>query len=195
MAILPFASAQGANDGALNRKFCTHVRPTGIERRMAEDEIIVSKTDLKGRITYANDVFLRIAGLSEREAIGAPHSIVRHPDMPRAVFKLLWDRISAGQETFAYVLNFASTGDHYWVFAHVTPTYGQGGKLIGYHSNRRAPDRIAIERIKPIYAQLLGIETAAGNARDGMADAFAALVKTLKDGNTDYDRFVFSLAA
>lgn len=180
---------------ALSRKFYTHVAPTGNERRMAKDELIVSKTDLKGNITYANDTFYKMAALTEEQAIGAPHSIIRHPDMPRCVFKFLWDRISTGIETFAYVINYAANGDYYWVFAHVTPTYDLSGKLIGYHSNRRAPDEKAIAAIKPIYAQLLQIEKSHNNAKDGMAASMAALVKTLEDANIDYDRFVFSLAA
>ncbi|MBL8654295.1 MAG: PAS domain-containing protein, partial [Alphaproteobacteria bacterium] len=69
--------------------------PTGRERHFGKDEVIVSKTDPKGKITYGNDVFERMAGYSEAEYLGAPHSILRHPDMPRCVFKLLWDRIAA----------------------------------------------------------------------------------------------------
>lgn len=77
------------------------IQPTGTERTFENDEIIVSKTDSKGRITYANDVFLKLALYEESEVLGAPHSLVRHPDMPRAVFKLLWDTIQAGEEIFA----------------------------------------------------------------------------------------------
>jgi PAS domain S-box-containing protein len=111
--------------------------PTGRERTFDDEEIIVSKTDLSGRITYANDVFLRISGYTEAEVIGQPHSLIRHPDMPRSVFNLLWKTIGAGQEIFAYVVNMAKNGDHYWVLAHVTPTFGPAGDIIGFHSNRR----------------------------------------------------------
>ena len=104
------------------------VTPTGVERFFPEDEVIVSKTDFKGRITYANETFLNIAGFTEDEILGQPHSIIRHPDMPRCVFKLLWDTIKARSEIFAYVLNMAKNGDHYWVFAHVTPTFDASGK-------------------------------------------------------------------
>ena len=89
---------------------------TGVERHLAPHDIVVSKTDIKGRITYANQVFLDIAGYVEKEVIGRPHNIVRHPEMPRAVFKLLWDTISQGNEIFAYVVNRAKNGDHYWVW-------------------------------------------------------------------------------
>ena len=116
------------------------VKPTGVERRFAEDEVIVSKTDLRGHITYANEVFVRVSGFREDELLGAPHSIVRHPDMPRCVVQLLWDRIAAWHEVFAYVLNMSKNGDHYWVHAHVTPTFDEQGKIVGYHSNRRVPD-------------------------------------------------------
>lgn len=91
--------------------------PTGVERRFGEDELIVTKTDLKGRITYCNEVFVRMSGYTEQECLGEPHNIIRHPDMPRCVFKLLWDTIQGGQEIFAYVLNLSKNGDHYWVLA------------------------------------------------------------------------------
>jgi PAS domain S-box-containing protein len=120
------------------------IRPTGIENILGEEELIVSKTDLKGRITYANDVFIRMAKYSWKELVGAPHSLVRHPQMPRCVFKLLWDTLQAKQEIFAYVVNLAKDGSHYWVFAHVTPTLDDDGNIVGYHSNRRKPDRPAI---------------------------------------------------
>lgn len=94
--------------------------PTGQARTFAPDELIVSKTDPKGRITYANDVFLRVSGYELDEVIGQPHNIIRHPEMPRAVFRLLWRQLAAGQEVFAFINNLAKNGDHYWVLAHVT---------------------------------------------------------------------------
>ncbi|WPZ32357.1 PAS domain-containing protein [Thalassobaculum sp. OXR-137] len=81
------------------------ITPTNREVFFGDDEIIVSKTDTTGRITYANDVFLRIAGYTVEETLGQPHSFIRHPDMPRNVFKLLWDAIQAKGEIFAYVMN------------------------------------------------------------------------------------------
>jgi PAS domain S-box-containing protein len=125
--------------------------PTGRESFLDLEEIIVSKTDLKGRITYANDVFLRVARMTEAEVIGAPHNIIRHPEMPRAVFQLLWERIESGHECFAYVLNMAKNGDHYWVFAHVTPSRDAKGTITGYHSNRRKPDPGQIAAVAPLY--------------------------------------------
>jgi PAS domain S-box-containing protein len=167
--------------------------PTGIERTIGDEEIIVSKTDRHGRITYANEVFQRVAGYRERELIGQPHSIVRHPEMPRCVFSVLWTTIEAGKEIFAYVLNMAKGGDHYWVFAHVTPTFGPHGDIIGYHSSRRSPDREAIRKIVPIYAQLLAEERKHAGKAEQIAASSTILTSMLSDAGVGYDEFVFSL--
>jgi len=169
------------------------IQPSGRERTFAEDEIIVSKTDTKGRLTYVNDVFLSVSGFSESELIGQPHSLIRHPDMPRCVFKLLWDTIASGKELFAYVVNLAKTGEHYWVLAHVTPDFGPDGQIVGYHSNRRVPSRAAVAKVQPLYQSLLKIEAAAADRKQGMEAAFAALVDQLKREGKPYAEFVLGL--
>jgi len=169
------------------------VRPSGIESALGDEELIVSKTDLKGRIIYANDVFIRMAKYSWKELVGAPHSLVRHPDMPRCVFKLLWDTLEARQEIFAYVVNLAKDGSHYWVFAHVTPTFDDRGNIVGYHSNRRKPDRASVEKISPIYKALCQEEARHANARDGMRASFDVMTGLLNKQGVGYDEFVLSL--
>jgi len=170
------------------------ILPTGVELYFDRNEIIVSKTDLKGHLTYANQVFLRLAGYTEEEVLGAQHNIVRHPDMPRCVFKLLWDTIQAGDEIFAYVVNMAKNGDHYWVFAHVTPTFNSDGVVTSYHSNRRVPDtKILNEVIKPLYKQLIDIENSCSNKIDGMEKSFQAVLDILEEKEMSYDEFIFSL--
>lgn len=166
---------------------------SGVERFFDDDEVIVSKTDIPGRITYANRVFQRVAGYNEAELMGAPHSIVRHPDMPRCVFKLLWDTLAAEQEIFAYVINRARNGDHYWVFAHVTPSYDAAGKVIGYHSSRRVPERRAVDAVIPLYKTLRDIEAGHADRKKGMEASFAAVVDLLRSNGVSYDEFVFSL--
>lgn len=167
---------------------------TGNERRFAEDEIIVSKTDTRGVITYANRVFLRVAQYREDEVIGQPHNMIRHPHMPRCVFKYLWDTIKAGDEVFAFVVNRAKSGDHYWVFAHVTPTFDEHGRIIGYHSNRRCPNREALPTIRKLYDKLLREEQRHANARDGLTASHAMLLAQLDDLKTTYDELMFDLA-
>lgn len=169
------------------------IRPTGVERTFGADEIIVSKTDTRGRITYANDVFLRISGYAEEDVIGQPHNVIRHPDMPRCVFKLLWDTISRGEELFAYVVNLASDGSHYWVLAHVTPTFDPQGRIVGYHSNRRLPQRSAVEQIASLYQALRFEEARHERPQDAMAASTALLQRTLDDRGVTYDEFVWDL--
>lgn len=168
-------------------------RLTGIERFFDEEEVIVSKTDVKGIITYANRVFLRVAGYDEEELLGRPHNIIRHPHMPRCVFKLLWDKLERREEVFAYVLNLAKTGDHYWVFAHVTPSLDNSGKVVGYHSNRRVPARSAVAKADALYRTLLGAESRHDDRRLGMAASEQLLLQQLSEAGTTYDQFVFGI--
>jgi PAS domain S-box-containing protein len=192
--LAPFdAPAPPPDETARVRQFLRAVAPTGRERALRDTELIVSKTDLKGAITYANSVFLRIAGLTEAEALGAPHSIIRHPDMPRCVFRLLWDTLGRGREIFAYVNNLARDGDNYWVFAHVTPTFDAQGRIVAYHSNRRRPDRAAVEKAAALYRDLKAIEDGERSKTDGCAKALAHMTAQLERAGVSYDEFVFSL--
>lgn len=172
----------------------SNVVVTGVERFFERDEIIVSKTDLKGRLTYVNRVFMDIAGYVEEELLGKPHSIIRHPYMPRCIFKLLWDAIQSKNEIFAYVVNRCKNGDHYWVLAHVTPSLDENGKILGYHSNRRVPDHEIIKNvIVPLYKELLDIEQSHKNAKQGMVAGSEAVQKLLDEKGMKYDEFIFSL--
>jgi len=158
------------------------------------NELIVSKTDLKGRLTYANHTFLEIAGYTEAEVIGQPHNMIRNSNMPRAVFELLWSTISKGEELFAYVVNSTKAGDHYWVIAHVTPSL-EDGKIVGYHSTRRVPNPDTIKQvIEPLYDQLKSIEDRNPNKKAGIAAATRALNEILRDKDVTYSELVASLA-
>lgn len=166
---------------------------TGVERTFNENDIIVSKTDPRGIITYANKLFLDLADYSLQEVMGKPHNMVRNTNMPRCVFKLLWDRIASGNEIFAYVVNRAKNGDHYWVFAHVTPSFDDKHTIVGYHSSRRSPRRDAVRFVEPLYKQLLAKENAHASPKEGLAAGEQMLFDLLKQKGTDYDRFVLSL--
>jgi hypothetical protein len=113
--------------------------------------------------------------------------------MPRCVFKLLWDTIEAKKEIFAYVLNMARDGDHYWVFAHVTPTFDAQRNIVGYHSNRRKPNPDQVAKVKDLYRTLLAEEKRPSNRKDGMQRGYEMLIATLKGAGLDYDEFVFSI--
>ncbi len=170
------------------------IKPTGIEQFFDDREIIVSKTNLKGHLTYVNRVFIDISGYEEKDLIGKPHSLIRHPDMPRCIFKLLWDTLQNKKEIFAYVVNLCKNGDHYWVFAHVTPSISKDGSVVGYHSNRRVPKRSVIDEvITPLYKQLLDEEQRHSNGKDGMNASYQMLLDILKEKGLDYDELIFSL--
>lgn len=170
----------------------TQVAPTQTERVMREDDFLVSKTDLKGRITYGNRIFIEFSGYAEQELLGAQHNIVRHPDMPRGVFKFLWDTLAARQECFAYVKNMSRNGDYYWVFANVTPSFGPRGEVEGYFSVRRKPRPEAIQTITGIYAAMLEEERRAG-PKLACDASLALLTHTLAQKGVSYEQFILSI--
>jgi len=156
---------------------------------MQENDFIISKTDLKGRLTYVNKIFMTMAGYTEDELLGKPHNIIRHPDMPRAVFKLLWQRVQNQKEIFAYVINKTKNGDDYWVYANVTPSIDERGNTIGYYSVRRKPNPKALVIIKELYAKMLQAEKSGG---------IESSMKILEDalhenGGISYDEFIISI--
>ena len=165
----------------------------GAERVLSNEDLIVSKTDLRGHITYANDVFLRIAEFRLRELIGKPHSIIRSKGMPRAAFKLVWDRLLAGEETFAYVVNRTNNNNHYWVFAHLTPTTDAAGEIVGFHSNRRSVERAAVDAITQVYDMVLAEEAKHKNGKASLAAGYALLTKLVADTGMEYDEYVLSI--
>jgi PAS domain S-box-containing protein len=169
------------------------VSPTGRESPFAASEIIVTKTDPTSRIIYANEVFLRVSRLTAAQAIGQPHSLIRHPDMPRSVFRLMWETIQARGEFFGYVKNMATNGDHYWVFAHVTPSLDQAGQVVGFHSNRRKPEPDQIARIEPVYRRLLAAEAAENDRQKALQAGTGMLTSILHQEGLSYEQFAFSL--
>ncbi len=120
-----------------------------IETEVPEDEVIISRTDLRGVITYVNDTFAKISGYSSEELIGKPHNILRHPDMPRSVYKELWDTIKAGKSWSGYVKNMRKDRGYYWVYAEVSGVY-KNGELVEYKSIRspvEKPMRVEMQRV------------------------------------------------
>ncbi|MGJ8529167.1 PAS domain-containing protein [Maritalea sp.] len=167
--------------------------PEGNCRTFDKDRIVVSKTNVKGRITYANKEFLELAEFTEDEVIGQPHSMIRSSAMPRCVFKLLWDRLEQKREVFAYVVNKSKFNDHYWVFAHVTPSMNAAGEVTSYHSNRRVASPEAQAQISELYGKLLEIERSSDSRKVGLENSTAALHEMLNEKGMDYDEFIFTL--
>lgn len=159
------------------------------ERHFGLDELFISITDAKGRIRLGNDVFVRVSGYPEAELVGRAHNVVRHPDMPRAVFSLMWEQLRAGHTFAGYVKNRAADGSHYWVMAVVVPSGG------GYVSVRMKPTTAMLDAAKALYAELRRVEedveggdvsrrkTAIAASRERMRQALAGL------GFPSYDAF------
>lgn len=169
-----------------------NITPTSVERVMRADDFIVSMTDLKGRITYGNRIFIEFSGYSEKELLGSQHNIVRHPDMPRAVFQLLWDKIQKREECFAYVKNMAKDGSFYWVFTNVTPTFDETGNPTGYLSVRRKPKMSGVQTASAVYAAMLEAEQKAGPA-NAIAASTKLLVDILNEKGLSYDELVLAI--
>ncbi|MFZ1289992.1 MAG: PAS domain-containing protein [Melioribacteraceae bacterium] len=168
------------------------IQPTDVEKVMRDDDFIVSKTDTKGVINYCNRIFMEFAKYEEQELLGQQHNIVRHPDMPRCVFKLLWDTVLNKREINAYVKNMAKDGSYYWVDANITPVMDEKGSIQGYYSVRRKPDSKKLEKVKKIYSLLLSEEKKYGS-KEGLAASEKLLNKMLKDEGKNYEEFIFSL--
>ncbi len=133
-----------------NKKMRTNLPVTQNEIILGDDQIIVSKTDLKGQITYINQTFIDISGFTEAELIGQPHNLVRHPDMPVEAFADFWRDLKAGRPWVGYVKNRCKNGDYYWVEAHATPIR-ENGQVVGYMSVRRKPSRQAVDACEAAY--------------------------------------------
>ncbi len=161
---------------------------SGKEISLNEDSFIVTKTDLKGNIIYANRVFMQIAGYRESELLGKPQNLVRHPEMPKGVFRYLWQEIGAGRECFAYVNNRAKNGDNYWVFANVSPVFDFNKKMIGYFSCRRKPKAHAVVTMKSIYQQMLVIEQQ--NPADRGEKSMQWMLNKIQQEHGSYEKFI-----
>ena len=162
--------------------------PNNKEFTFGENEFIVSKTDTKGKIIYCNEIFINMSAYEESELLGKPHNIIRHPDMPKTVFKLLWDTIQQGSEIFAYIKNLRKDGGFYWVYAQVTPTFNSEGDIIGYHSVRRSPNRESLQKVEEIYRKILEIERSSG-----IEGGIKFLNDYLKSLGVEYDEFIFTI--
>ncbi len=168
------------------------IQPTQNEVVMRENDYIVSKTDLKGLITYANPIFIEFCGYTEKELYRAQHNIIRHPDMPRAVFHLLWQTLKSGHEFNGYVKNMRKNGGYYWVFANVTPSRDSNQNIIGYYSVRRKPSQQALETIKPIYSEMLEAEKKE-SSQNAIAASTEILTSKLVQLEVEYDQFALTL--
>ncbi len=167
------------------------LRPEPIDEAISLDSkrYIVSKTDSRGVIEYGNDYFVEISGYKESELIGQPHSMIRHPDMPKIIFKLMWERIQSGESIFAVIKNLAKDGRYYWVITEFDSKVDPlTNKIVKYTAFRKAAPQSVIDAITPLYAKLVEIE-----AQSGVEGSEKYIVGYLEDQGKSYDEFINEL--
>ncbi|MEZ4701300.1 MAG: PAS domain-containing protein [Rhodothermales bacterium] len=167
------------------------VTPLNEERLFEFHELFFSVTDKRGVIEFGNDVFARIAGYSLDEMVGEPHNIIRHPDMPRAVFKVLWDYLDAGRTIVAYVKNMAADGRYYWVLALVLPSGDR------YVSIRLKPSSELFAAVQEVYQKVLAFEKQreqeTGSRKIALEESMPYLVSLIEEaGFNSYDELMWS---
>jgi PAS domain S-box-containing protein len=163
--------------------------PTGKAIKVNPKDMLVSKTDPKGVITYGNTNFVKVVGYKESELIGQPHNILRHPDMPKAVFHLMWESIQNGRNIMAVVKNLAKNGDHYWVTTDFDIQRGRDGNIRNYIAYRHAASKNVLKVIEPLYVKMLEIEK-----NHGMDASLNYLEAFLEEKRMSYNQFIEDLA-
>lgn len=158
--------------------------PTDIEHEVTSIDLIVSKSDAEGVITYANPIFMKISGYTQGELLDQPHAILRHPDMPKVVFKYLWDNLKEGKQVLAFVKNLCKDGGFYWVLAQVRVAKNPDGSFRNYVSTRKRVTDAAKEAVGGLYANLLAIEKS-----DGVEASEKALMTFLADNGQSPETF------
>jgi len=157
-----------------------------------KDELVISKTDLKGKITYANRSFMRISNFAEPEFLNRPHSIIRHPDMPRGVFYAVWKELQARREFFGLIKNYTRDKNYYWVFANITPDF-VGDQVVGYFSVRRYAPRDALKVIEPIYSQMRAKEKSMSSSKAPEASWCWLTEMIQEQHHLSYNEFILNL--
>lgn len=170
----------------------TQITPTSKEYQLKPDALIVTKTDIKGRITYANEYFLGISVLEEKESLAQPHNIIRHPDMPKAVFRLLWDTLKNGEEFFGIIKNMSTDGSFYWVFANITPSYDENNQVIGYFSVRRFANKTLVNIMSDLYKQMLQVENSHRDDKRAIEASTQILTDFIDEQGVSYNEYLIS---
>lgn len=167
---------------------------TPIDKRAdwPEGKLIITKTDLKGKIVYANRTFMEVAQMHEGLLLGKPHSVIRHPDMPRGVFRYMWQVLQSGEEFFGLIKNITYNGQYYWVLANVSPCFqGNSGMVTGYFSVRRAISPATEVAISELYQSMLVAEKGGSNAS---VDESVGILMEAAGGADGYRDYVLALA-
>jgi len=165
-------------------------RPIVLDKEIvfSKKKFIVSKTDTKGNILFINKNFSEISGYTEEELKGMPHNVVRHPDMPRAIFFLIWNSLKAGREVSGVIKNLAKSGEYYWVIADFSIERDNQGEIKIFTAFRRYAPNQVIEEIEELYEKMLKIEK-----KQGIKGSLSHLESFLEEKQMSYDEFLEEL--
>ena len=165
--------------------------PSDREVDWNKSKVLLSKTDTKGTILYANEAFIDVSGYDEFELIGQPHNVIRHPEMPQVIFKFLWDSIKANKNIHAIIKNMSKTGRYYWVITDFKIIADTDGEIVGYFGTRKSvPEPIIVKFIEPLYKKLVHIEEVSG-----LKASEEYLIGFLEERNKTYMEYVDHLVA
>ncbi len=162
--------------------------PIDEEIKFSKKKFIVSKTDINGTITFVNKNFCDISGYSEDELIGLPHNIVRHPDMPRAIFFLIWSSLLKGEPVSGVIKSLAKSGKYYWVIADFDVKKDENGNIKSFTAFRRAAPQHVIDEMEELYETMLNIEK-----RRGIKGSLSYLESYLEEKGMNYEEFLNDL--
>lgn len=168
----------------------TSSSPTPVDKEIKLDPslVIMSKTDPKGFIEYANDYFMEVSGYEEYELMGQPHSVIRHPDMPKIIFKLMWERLLEGKNIHVLIKNLAKDGRYYWVLTNFETKYDTEGNIVSHYARRKAAPGNAIYQIEQLYKTILAIEK---KQNPEIAEKY--FNGLLEESGKAYDEFILDL--
>ena len=165
-----------------------HPKPNDKEVILDPSKVIMSKTNHKGIIQYINNYFVEVCGYSEVELMGKPHNIIRHPDMPKVVFKLMWERLHKGESIFAVIKNLTKDGGFYWVVTAFETTYDKNGNILAHYARRKAAPKEVVEIASGIYERILAIE------KHDIKLAEESFYEVLEANGLNYDEFFLEIA-
>ena len=162
------------------------------ELEIRSDQLMITKCDLNGKITYCNQSFIEISGYTEAELIGQTFALIRHSDMPKGIFFKMWQSLKNQREFNGFIKNKTKKDDHYWTFANITPCHNVSGNISGYTCAMRQPNPAAIMMFSMYYEQMLAQEAGQRNEEAAKA-SLKLLIEQLSAMGDDYEACVFKL--
>jgi len=166
------------------------IEPINTEKEMSDEEFLILKTDLQGTMIYGNRSFIAFSGYEEKELVGQPHKMLRHPDMPRAIFRLMWETLEDNREFFGYLKYLRKDGSYFWSFANLTPSFDDDQNVNGSFSVQRKPHPKRLTFFSDLYKEMVAVEKQFRTDQEMMDASTEVLNNAI--GGRNYDEFIFN---